>query len=196
MSLTHLSKRVMFVAALLLVLSPLVTAQTRPDFSGHWELDVERTRAENRARSGGGGGTLGGGGSMMVSGGPASNGSSVTAVKITQTAGAVTIERISGQVWEKVVHPVGAAEVSSSNGRTTLSLKSRWEGSKLVSEGTSRTELSDGEGTIRGTLREVRWIDSDGVMVVESTRVINPPPGLQVGNAGVPTVTKQYFTRR
>jgi hypothetical protein len=191
--------RVLLTVAVLCVCAIGVGAQGRPDFSGTWEMDVERTRAETRARSGGSGGV--GGGSMSAGGGGSMTSASgaapaVIAVRITQTPATLTIDRISGQIWEKVVHTLDGSESVSVNGRVTIKLKSRWDGARLVSEGTNESQLSDGSGSVGGTLKEVRWIGKDGVMVIESTRVINAPPNVQVSNAGKPTVSVQYFTRK
>jgi len=206
-------KRATACAALLCAMSMTMLAQSRPDFSGTWEMDVERTRAENRARSaaasgapagtaprGGGGGAMGAatvsGGSMSPAGGAASGAAAVTAVKVTQTATSLTIDRISGQVWEKVVHKLDGTESTSTNGNSTLKLKSHWEGAKLVSEGTSETKLGDGSGSISATVKEVRWLEKPGVMVMETTRTITDSGGVQVSSAGRPNTSIQYFLKK
>ena len=208
-------KRATVAAALLCAMSMTMLAQSRPDFSGTWEMDVERTRAENRARSaaasgapagaaarGGGGGAMGtasmsgGGGSMSPAGGGASGAAAVTAVKVTQTASSLTIDRISGQVWEKVVHKFDGTESISTNGNSTMKLKSHWEGARLVSEGTSETKLADGAGSISATVKEVRWMEKPGVMVMESTRTITNSGNLQISSAGRPNTSIQYFMKK
>ena len=121
----------------------------------------------------------------------------VTAVKVTQTATSLTIDRISGQVWEKVVHKLDGTESSSTNGNSTLKLKSRWDGARLVSEGTSETKLSDGSGSITATVKDVRWLEKPGVMVMESTRTITAnTTGSQLGNRGRPSTSIQYFVKK
>lgn len=205
-------KRVSVSAVLVLALATAAWAQGRPDFSGTWEMDTERTRAENRARAaaasggaagaaaraGGGGGSMGmapasGGNTLSASGGAPA----VTAVKVTQTQSSLTIDRISGQVWEKVVHKFDGTESTSSNGNSTLKLKSRWEGAKLVSEGTSETKLSDGSGSITAAVKEVRWIEKPGVMVMESTRTITGnSTGAQLGSGARPNTSIQYFVKK
>lgn len=201
-------KRTIVIAVAIGVLSAGLLAQgRRPDFSGTWEMDVERSRAENRARSaansggapapGGGGGAMsaaGGGNTMRVAGGGGAP--AVTAVKVTQTASSLTIERISGQVWEKVVHKLDGTESTNVNGNTTLKLKSRWEGAKLVSEGGSEAKLRDGSGVITASVKEVRWLEKPGVMVIETTRTVTGASGLEVGSAGRPNTSVQYFVRQ
>lgn len=172
-----------------------VWAQARPDFSGTWQLDLDRTRAENAARngtSGGGGGvaTISGGNTMAPSGPPAA-----TVVRITQTAKTMTIDRVSGQVFEKTNYTFDGSEAVTVIDAMTRRQRSRWEGGKLVSEGAGETKLSDGSGSVKSTFKEVRWIDKDGVMVVESTRAVQTPPGVQVTGAA-PRTTVQYFTKK
>jgi hypothetical protein len=183
------------VSVVALVQMTAAMAQGRADFSGEWVMDVDRTRAENRARTG----ATGGGGTMGVStfGGAGAAGSApaVTAVRITQTAGTMTIDRVSGQVWDKVVYKLDGAESANTNGRSTMKWKSRWEGAKLVSEGGSETTLPDNEGSISSTVKEVRSIDKEGVMVVETTRTVSAT-GIQIGSNGKPNTSVQYFTKR
>ena len=120
----------------------------------------------------------------------------VTAVRVTQTPSSLTIDRISGQVWEKVVHKFDGTESTSTNGNSTLKLKSHWEGAKLVSEGTSEAKLGDGSGSISATVKEVRWLEKPGVMVMESTRTISNTGNVQVSSAGRPNATIQYFIKK
>jgi hypothetical protein len=176
------------------MLSIGVTAQARPDFSGTWELDVERTRAANQ----GSGGSMGGGGSMSVAGGTgsAAGAGAVTTIRITQTAAALTIERVAGQVWDKTVHKLDGTDSVNTNSSTTIRLKSRWDGRRLISEGTSRTPMPEAGGTMESTFKETRWLDKDGTLIVETVRVVNPPPGVQVSNAGQPRTTMQYFRKK
>jgi hypothetical protein len=196
--------RVSVAATIIGAMAIGVLAQSRPDFSGTWEMDAERTRAENRARSaaasGGsasGGAISGGGGGTMNAVGAAGGGAPAnTVVKVTQTASSLTIDRVSGQVWEKMVHKFDGTESTNVNGNSTMKMKSHWEGSKLVSEGTSETKLSDGSGSISATVKEVRWMEKPGAMVIESTRTVSNTAGLQVSSAGTPRTTVQYFTKK
>jgi hypothetical protein len=119
----------------------------------------------------------------------------VPAVRITQTAAAVTIDRVSGQVWEKMVYKLDGSESVNANGRSTMKLKSRWEGARLLSEGRTETTLADNEGSISSTMKEIRSIDKDGVMVVETTRTVTAT-GIQIGNNGKPSTSVLYFTKK
>lgn len=183
-------RRNFLLGVLTTVLATAVFAQTRPDFSGTWELDVERSRAANRT----GGGSFGG--SLPPSAGAATGASAVTTIRITQTAAALTIERVAGQIWNKMVHKLDGTESVNTNSTTTIRLKSRWDGNRLISEGASRTPLPEDGGTMESTIKETRWLDKDGTLVVETTRVTNPPPSIQVSNAGKPRTTLQYFRKK
>ena len=175
-----------------------ILAQARPDFSGTWELDLERTRAENQARSGTA--PSGGGGTMSFSGtsqGTAQAGAAaVTAVKIMQTSASMTIDRLSGQIFAKTNFKFDGTEAVTVIDAMTRKQRSRWEGNKLVSDGTGETVLSDGTGSIKSTFKEVRWIDKDGTMVVETTRAVQPPPGVQLGDGGAARTSVQYFKKK
>ena len=187
-------KRLVTTAVVACLASLSLLAQARPNFSGTWELDLERTRAENQARSGnaisGGGGTMSAGG-MAPAGAPA-----VTAVKITQTPSALTIDRVSGQVFAKAHYKLDGTEAVTVIDNSTRRQKSRWEGNKLVSEGTGETVISDGSGSVKSTFKEVRWIDRDGTMVVETTRAVQPPPGVQLSDGGAARTSVQYFRKK
>lgn len=134
---------------------------------------------------------MGVGNSMSPAAAPA-----VTAVKIAQTPASMTIDRVSGQVFEKTNYKSDGTEAATVIDTMTRKQKSRWEGNKLVSEGAGETILSDGSGSVKSTFKEVRWIDKDGTMVVESTRSVQPPPGMQVGSGGAPRTTVQYFRKK
>ncbi|MCC7184604.1 MAG: hypothetical protein IT185_00080 [Acidobacteria bacterium] len=183
-------------AAVLCVAALGTLAQGRPDFSGTWELDLPRTQAENRARSGVASGGGGGGMSTMSPGGaPNAGAPAATVVRITQTSASLTIDRVSGQIFAKTNYRLDGGEAVTVIDAMTRKQKSRWEGTKLVSEGTGETVLSDGSGSVKSTFKEVRWLDKDGTMVVESTRAVQPPPGMQLGNGGAPRTTVQYFKK-
>lgn len=180
----------------------VVAAQARPDFSGNWVMDLARTREANTARGASGGADSGagataggsasmaarGGGATMAGGGTMAGAApAVQEVKITQTADSLRVERVSGQAFAKVVYKLDGTESVSVNGQSTMKLKSRWEKTRLVSEGSSETALSDGSGSLRSTVRETRWIDKDGVMVVESTRTLEDRP---------PNTSVRYFVKK
>lgn len=191
------ARRVMMVTAMVCAAAIGVVAQGRPDFSGTWELDLERTRAENKVRTGSAILGGGGGGGMVAGGGALSSGAPVvTAVKITQTPTTMTVDRVSGQIFEKTNYKLDGTEAVTVIGTMTRKQKSRWDGAKLVTEGAGETILSDGSGSVKSTYKEVRWLEKDGTMAVESTRSVQPPPGMQMGDGGAARTTIQYFKKK
>lgn len=164
----------------------LASAQSRPDLSGTWLPDPSKASAGGGvgagggmvavARTGAGGGTgsgvatpipASGGGMVRMSGGGGAGGAVETVV--TQSATSLTIERIMGTVTQTYVHTFDGAENLNVNGRVTTRTKSRWEGASLVTEGTSHVSTDAGE--VVTSLREVRSLDADGGLVLETERV-------------------------
>lgn len=160
------------------VMATTLVAQTPPNLSGVWSVDREKTQAAMAAisttgpaaRMGGGGAS--GGGSMGGTMGPSSAAAATPlGWTITQTAAAITLVRpLPDGTEQKFVYKLTGESVNT-NGRTTLTTKSRWDGTKLVTEGTQVT--TNDQGNIAGTFKETRWLDKDGSMHVETARVIN-----------------------
>lgn len=140
-------KRAMFAAIVALVCAPAVMAQARPDFSGSWTLDAEKSVM---GRMGGGGGRGGGAGMAALT---------VTVSGSTMTA---TREGMNGPV--SMVYKLDGAESRNMQmgrgGNAEVVYKSRWDGAKLV------TTITGG----MGTATETRWLDADGTMIVETVR--------------------------
>jgi len=160
--------------------------------SGEWTMDVERSRAANAAAGGMAGGMAAGGprpANTMSAGGASLSGGApaVTSVRISQTPGMLTIDRIAGSAPEKVAYKLDGTESVNVNGRTTMKVRSRWDGARLVSEGTSETQLSDGSGSVSAAYKEVRWLDKDGSLVVETTRTLS---------GQTPRTTTTYFSKK
>jgi hypothetical protein len=147
-------------------------AQSHPRFAGTWVADGDKSRALQAARAGaadagatargrtataGGVNGVAGGGTMSMSGAPPE-------VIVTQTDAALTIARGA----QTLVYDLAGSERVNVNGRTTLKTRSHWEGSKLVTQGTQST--SSDQGPVEATFREVRSLDKDGAMIVETTR--------------------------
>ena len=163
-----------------------LSAQAKPDFSGTWVMNVEKTAALNGGRTGGA--TMGpvsaGGGSMSASGSPPAGGNTMSVagaagargpaapleLAIAQTAATLTIER-SGALPQKFVHKLDGTESTNVNGRATMKTKSHWQGGTLVTEGTNL--IAGEDGTISVTLKEVRSLDQDGNLVIASTRTVD-----------------------
>ena len=152
----------------------IVAAQARPDFSGAWMRDVEKTRAANPGRPaalGSAMSSLGG-----ASGGAASGGATqvrpaaLRTVTIRQTAAAVTIERYAGEALVKTVYALDGSESVNTVGPRTTRMTSRWDGARLISEGTQTVKADDGDRVVK--IREVRSLAADGSLHIETTRFL------------------------
>jgi hypothetical protein len=67
----------------------------------------------------------------------------------------------------RFVYALDGTESVNRNGANTHTTRSRWEGERLVTEGTSFSKTSHGEVTRQ--FAEVRWLEPNGAMVVETT---------------------------
>ena len=139
----------------------LAAAQARPDFSGTWVED--ETRRLN-----------------LLTGAPVPKppaGAPVLPASdtvITQTAGSFTTERKAFSTAVRYTYQLDGKESRNENGADTVITRSRWEGARLITEGTRTSVTSQGENT--WDFREVRFLDPKGAMVVETTHSISGKP--------------------
>jgi hypothetical protein len=136
------------VAALLVGYSALL-AQTVPDFSGRWVLDVKRTQALTESLT------------MTIPVSPVT----LPDYQITQTNSAITIDRVDAASPQSYTYRLDGSESLSTVGTSIARTKSRWEGRTLIVEGTRSFTTSPGE--VRSTFRHALSLDKDGDMVVE-----------------------------
>jgi hypothetical protein len=173
------------VAAGVFAAAALAAAQTPPNLAGTWVLDRDKTAARSAAPSGmraGGPDGRAGAAAVGARGGPATP----PEWRITQTAAALRAERaLPNGTTQTLVYKLDGSESTNANGRATLTTRSRWEGGKLVTEGTQL--IATEQGPVAGTLKEVRWLDKEGSMVVETTRAIDENP---------PSTITQVFVRK
>ena len=162
-------------------------AQNGASFAGTWVMEPAASRGGGSSMSGGamGGGAMSGGptgatngmrsGGATASMGPTGGGGPIEVV-VTQTAASITMERrFPGVESQTTTYKLDGSETTNVTGRTTLKTKSRWEGAKLVTEGTQVVKSDQAE--IKGTIKETRWLEKDGTMVVETVREIEGRPG-------------------
>ena len=142
------------VLAVVLALPTLTAAQAKPNFTGKWVQDMEKSDPMG-GRPGGGGG---GGGR-----GPAGP----QTLTITQTAADLTIERQNPNGAVKAVYKLDGTESVNDSGRGKSKTKSVWAGNTLVTTGTQTMTMQGNEVTMES--KEVRSLDADGLMVVVST---------------------------
>lgn len=154
-------RRSMVSLVLVLLAVGHAVAQARPDFSGTWAED--ETRRLN-----------------LLTGAPIPKppgGAPVlppSDTMITQTAESFTTERKAFSTVVRYVYQLDGRESRNFNGADTVITRSRWEGGKLITEGTRTSVTSQGENT--WDFREVRYLDSKGTMVVETTHSISGKP--------------------
>jgi len=136
------------VLAAVLALPAVASAQAKPDFSGKWIQDMDKSDPM-------GGGPGGGGGR-----GPAGPQN----ITITHTAADLTIERETPNGVMKTVYKLDGSESENTTPRGSSKTKSSWDGAKLVTAGTQTMNMQGNEVTIE--MKEERSLDADGTMVV------------------------------
>lgn len=142
------------VLAFILTAATMTAAQTPPDFSGTWKLDAARTAKANPA------------GALLPSDAP---------FTIRQTAAALIIERQTERGLARTTFALDGAESRNMSIPFTIRTKSRWDGRRLVTEGT-QAHIENAGHDVPTPYREARWIEQDGAMVVEITRTMQDKP--------------------
>jgi hypothetical protein len=129
-----------------------VAGQARPDFSGTWVEDESLRKTTYQAEPGAK--------AVALPSRP---------VTIKQTADSIDIEHAPpAPGWNALRHVYNLAGKQSvnHNGANTQTTTSRWDGTRLVTEGTSFSETSQGEFTWK--YQEMRWLDGKGRMIIET----------------------------
>lgn len=145
-----MSARILTVAAVLTSFAlHSAVGQAKPNFSGTWKINTEKSDP-----MGGGGGGGGGGGMTMG------------ALVITQTDTELTTEQSFGDQVRKATYYLDGRESTNPGGRGgEAKSKARWEGNSLIVETTSMM----GENMV--TTKSVRSLSDDGkTMTVVTTR--------------------------
>jgi hypothetical protein len=137
------------IVALVLAIPTIAKAQAKPDFSGKWVQDMEKSDP----MGGPGGGGRGPAGPQRLT--------------ITQTATELIIARETPMGSMKTVYKLDGTENVNEMGRGSSKTKCHWEGNTLVTEGTQTMTTPNGEMTMQ--IKEVRSLDADGSMVVATT---------------------------
>lgn len=132
------------VLAAALALPALAAAQAKPDFTGKWIQDMEKS-------------------DPMGGRGPAGP----QTLTITQTAADLTIERETNNGVLKTVYKLDGTESVNETGRGKSTTKSAWDGATLVTTGTQTMSMQGNEVSM--DLKEVRSLDADGTLVVVTT---------------------------
>ena len=141
-----MTRRFVFLAILLavaLAVPSFVQAQAKPDFSGKWIQDIEKS---DPAPAGRGGGAA----------------RPPQEITITQTATEIKIERTTGQGTQATVYKLDGSESTNAGGRGgDVKSKTVWDGNKLV----TKYQRTMGENTVDVT--ETRSL-ADGLLTVET----------------------------
>jgi len=155
------------VLGFFLVTAAFSYAQSKPDFSGTWVLDREKSDPPGMGPGGAGGPGARPGGGMAGD----------MTITIKQTGNELKIEREAPAGRMTSTYALDGTETKNTGprGGETRS-KSNWDGDKLVTEGQQTMNGPDGQVTI--DFKEIRRLDNDGKnMVVETTRT--SPRGTQ-----------------
>ena len=151
--------KTLWASAFLLAFAVAASGQKTPDFSGSWTVDTSRSEMPQM-------GGMGSGGRM---GGAMGGGMANMSITIKQTADALTIEQKMGEMSRTITYKLdGSESVNQGMRGGEVKSTSKWDGDKLVTESTQTVTGPNGEMTIKS--KEVRSLDADGAMVVETTR--------------------------
>lgn len=147
---------VVVVSAVALGFTAMLSAQKHSDFSGTWVEDESQRKSPYDKPSGQTGGV------KAITGAP-------PPLTITQTPERLTIERTRFEQTIRFVHDFDGRENKNVTGAQLHTTRSRWEGARLITEGTVFQVTSQGETS--WTLEEVRWLTPRGELAVEVTQV-------------------------
>lgn len=127
-------------------------AQAKPDFSGSWTLDAEKTAAANPSMQAGGGGRGGRGGGMG-------------AMTIKHDGSTLTVEMQGRQGPQTIAYKLDGTEVQVPGGRGgAASAKAVWEGTTIVISTTR-----DMQGQMM-TSKQVYSMEGDWLVVTRDTQ--------------------------
>jgi hypothetical protein len=142
--------------AIALVTASVATAQAKPNFSGTWTLDVEKSDMGGRGPGGSGPGGGGPGRPMDAK------------VVITQTAGELSIDQqVNGNSNVLMIKLDGSESVNTGMRGGEVKSKARWDGATLIVQSVQTMRTPNGERTLETT--ETRSLAPDGSMIVERT---------------------------
>lgn len=141
------------MGAALVMMTSAVAAQEKPNFSGKWALDAEKTAAANPTPQGGGGGGGGGRPGGMGSG----------PLTLTVDAATLTSEREGPNGVVKLVYKLDGTEQTITMGQGEAKAKAKWEGNTLVVETTR-----EGQNGVM-TTKAIYTIEGDYLVINNET---------------------------
>ena len=149
-----MKRTILMLAALAFVAAPVLAQSAKTDFSGSWSLNKEKSEIPQ----GGGGG----GGRGM---GPAEK------LVITQKGNELVVQQ--GEQKYTLMLDGTASEIPGMRGQP-MNVKTKWDGPKLVVEGTATFEGQQGKVTVT---RKDTWSLEDGGQTLVLDRVSTTPMG-------------------
>lgn len=134
------------------LLLSIAGAQAKPDFSGVWTMDMSLLKTTIKVD-------------------PKMKQTALPPMPVTIRQSAETIDIENAPPFPdfkpvRHIYSLAGKESVNRNGANTQTTRSRWEGSKLITEGTSFSETSQGEFLWK--MIETRWLDEKGRMIVET----------------------------
>lgn len=161
-------------AATMVLFATAASAQ-KPDFSGKWTVDTEKTAAANPAPQGGGGGG-GGGGRAGGRGGMGMAGP----MTIKIDAAALTIERETPNGAMATVYKLDGSEQTVTMGQGEAKVKAVWDGNTIVVETTRQ-----GQNGVM-TTKAVYAMEGDHLVIANT----------QPGRGGGEAMTRKTFYKK
>jgi hypothetical protein len=154
-------RRTLFLTAVLvLAIAALGFAQAKPDFSGTWTLDLDKSEMGGPGPGGPGADRPGRGQGYPLD----------AKFVVKQTASELSIDQQVGGNSNLIAYKLdGSESVNAGMRGGQVRSKARWDADKLVVESTQTMNTPDGERTLE--TKEVRSLAADGTMVVERTTV-------------------------
>lgn len=154
-------RRTFFLTAVLaLAIAALAFAQAKPDFSGTWTLDLDKSEMGGSPGSGPGGDRPGRGQGFPLD----------AKFVVKQTATELSIDQQVGGNSNVTTFKLDGSESANTGMRGgQVKSKARWDGNRLIVESTQTMNTPDGERSL--DTKEIRSLAPDGTMVVERTTV-------------------------
>jgi hypothetical protein len=150
---------VVVALAALVAVPALSVAQARPDFSGSWTLNQDKSDPAPARGGGGGGGGRGGG----RGGGVASQ------MVIKQTPAQLSIDRTMAQGSQAAAYKLDGSESTNTVGAGEAKSKAMWDGSKLVITTSQTLQGRGGGDPINVEVKEVYSLNA-GALTIERTQ--------------------------
>ena len=141
--------------AALVAVPALSLAQAKPDLSGSWTLNNDKSDPAPARGGGGGGGGRGGGVAAQMT--------------IKQTPTQLTIDRTMGQGTQTAVYKLDGTESTNTVGAGEAKSKTVWQGPMLVITTSQMMQGRGGGDPIAVEIKEVYGVDG-GALTIERTQ--------------------------